>query len=207
MQHCGCVCMSVSAVSAAATAALGCTACTQQCGITIQVTISSLCRHIKFHPPTQPMKHRYPYLILQTQPKVVKIAVHMLVAWLSQGPPPNQDHKQYTKAWLPKKKPKNTIKVVRPRVVVCHNDVPSRHQNSKLQFTQVVETNRAAQPKPSICLSKFCVNPKCLVYDRQANNSRTGSHHRVLADKHNKAFAGQSCKPDCAKCNRAATAS
>ena len=176
-----------------------------------------LCSCIKFLPITQPARLRYPYIILQSRPRQVKIAAHQLMAWLSQGPPPNKKHSDYNKDWTPKtpsattkesaSKQQQQQQQPQPRVVVCHNDLAitsHRSASSNLKYTNVIEVNTNLVPKASICLSKSCVNPKCLYYDLQSNNCRTGSHHRVRANKHSKAFAGKSCDTDsCAKCIKA----
>lgn len=183
-----------------------------------------LCSGIKFQPITQPAKLRYPYLVVQTTPRQVKIAAHQLVAWLSQGPPPNKMVELYSEHWTPvepsaegseETEAQQAAAILlqhllsqqqdQPRVVVCHNDIPDpRPRNSKLEYTTEFEFNRAVVPHASICMSKKCVNPKCLYYDLQANNSRTGNNHRTLADKRSKRCTGTSCNPDtCPKCIRA----
>lgn len=211
--------------------------------VLLTVHISWMYRHVKFLPRTQPRRLRYAYIILQTKPRQIKIAAHQLIAWLSQGPRPDQQYTDYKKDWTPKAANSGEEEdsdddedlalldelataaetsaaaaarglpeqqqqpAASGKWVVCHNDQPFDHSHlSRLKMTHRVETNRAAVPRPAICLTKLCINPQCLYYALQSFNSTTGCHHRTLRDKHSRQFAGSSCKPwpQCPQCVRAA---
>ena len=157
------------------------------------------CRHIKLLPKTVPAQHKYPSLLLQASPCTVWVRVHKLVAWMTQGPSDTwwQQYKEQQHQHLHQHQQK------KERLVVCHSDeVLDSSSSSNLQYN--INSNLTQLlPKPSICLSKRCVNPRHLLYGTQAGNARSGSFHRTQLNKLCKQFAGANrCDPPCPYCKQ-----
>lgn len=168
------------------------------------------------------MNNKYPHLVLQEAPVKIKIPVHKLIAYLTQGPPSligssSSSNQQITteqqqclllgmvdqaeEGEQQQQQQEQQEQQQQVAVVVCHRDQPSL-EGSRLQWTGNVETTTTDVPQPTVCLSKMCSNPKHLFYSTQSANAMTGRHHKVQQQKASRQFCGGSCPPGCVKCDR-----